>query len=424
MRVEISYKFIIGFIIVVGTTVLVNLATPHLGVTAEWQQLFSTGVALLVGLVLGWFFSRAFTANFQVLNEGAQRLSQGDLSRDVALPQPLLPDETQDLAASLNQVSGNLRELVGIIRNSSSKVAEAAQGLSATSEQMTASSHEVANTVEAISRGAETQAEMVERGSRLIREMALSIEHVASAASKVAEAANNTVGSAKSGGEMARTTMDRLRRFMAETEKNGEQILSFGAQVQKIGKIVDVITAIAQKTNLLALNATIEAARAGEYGRGFAVVAEEISKLADSTSHSAGEITTLVEVIREQSQQVQASMKENSRELDAGRSAIDTTGHAFDEIIQSALGAQTKAAGIAEIARQQTAGANDLVKAIDEISRVITDNAAATEEVSAATQEQSASMEEMAHAAQDLSALAEQLLATVSRFRLSGDGRG
>ena len=423
MRVEISYKFIIGFIIVVGTTVLVNLATPHLGVTPEWQQLFATGVALLVGLVLGWLFSKAFTANFRVLNQGAERLSQGDLSRNVVLPQPLLPDETQDLAASLNQVSGNLRELVGIIRNSSSKVAEAAQGLSATSQQMTASSHEVANTVEAISRGAETQAEMVERGSRLIREMALSIEHVASAAGKVAEAANNTVSSAKSGGELARSTMDRLRRFIGETEKNGEQILSFGTQVQKIGKIVDVITNIAQKTNLLALNATIEAARAGEYGRGFGVVAEEISKLADSTSHSAGEITSLVEVIREQSLQVQVSMKENSRELDAGRSAIDTTGRAFDDIIQSALGAQAKAAGIAEISRQQTAGANDLVKAIDEISRVITDNAAATEEVSAATEEQSASMEEMAHAAQDLSALAEQLLATVSRFRLAADGR-
>lgn len=423
MRVEVSYKFIIGFIIVVGSTVLVSWATPHLGVNPEWQQLFSTGVALLVGLLLGWVFSKAFTANFRVLNQGAERLSQGDLSRDVVLPQPLLPDETQDLAASLNQVTGNLRELVGIIRNSSAKVAESAQGLSATSQEMTASSHEVANTVEAISRGAETQAEMVERGSKLIRDMALSIEQVAHSAGKVAEAANNTVASAKNGGEQARATMDRLRRFMGETEKNGEQILSFGAQVQKIGKIVDVITGIAQKTNLLALNATIEAARAGEYGRGFAVVAEEISKLADSTSLSAGEITTLVEAIREQSQQVQSSMKENSRELEAGRAAIDTTGRAFEEIIQSALGAQSKAAGIAEVSTQQTAAAGALVKAIDEISRVITDNAAATEEVSAATEQQSAAMEEMAHAAQDLSALAEQLLATVSRFRLASDGR-
>jgi methyl-accepting chemotaxis protein len=424
MRVEVSYKFIIGFIIVVGTTVLVNLATPHLGVSPEWQQLFSVAVALLVGLVIGWLFSKAFAANVRVLNDGAERLSLGDLSRDLVLPKPLLPDETQDLAASLNQVTGNLRELVGVIRTSATKVAEAAQGLSATSEEMTASSHEVANTVETISQGAETQAEMVERSSKLIRELALAVEEVAAAAGKVAEAANHTVTSAKSGGELARSTMDRLRRFMAETEKNGEQILSFGAQVQKIGKIVDVITGIAQKTNLLALNATIEAARAGEYGRGFAVVAEEISKLADSTSHSAGEITDLVEAIREQSQQVQTSLKENGRELEAGRTAIDTTGRAFEEIIASALGAQARAAGIAEVSRQQSAGAADLVKAMDEISRVVTDNAAATQEVSAATEEQSASMEEMAHAAQDLSALAEQLLARVSRFRLADAGRG
>jgi methyl-accepting chemotaxis protein len=418
MRVEITYKFVSGFIIVVGSIVFLNLLVPSLGIPEEMQQLVAVACAILVGLVLGWFFSRAFTANIRHLREAAERLSHGDLSAPVQLGHSAFPDETTDLAASLNRVVESLRELVGTIRTSADRTADSAHGLSATSQEMTASAYEVANTVEQISRGAETQAEMVEKSSRLIREMAVSIELIAASAKKLSTSASDTARTAQHGGEIARSSMAKMKQVLGAVERNGEQIVSFGVQVQKIGKIVDVITGIAQKTNLLALNATIEAARAGEYGRGFAVVAEEIRKLADSSSASAGEITRLVEAIREESQKVQSSMQESIRAMDNERAALDGTSSAFAEIIQTALATQTKATSIAELSQKQTEGAAGMVAAIDEISRVITDNAAATQEVSATTEEQSAAMEEMARSAQDLSAVAEQLLEAVRRFHL------
>jgi len=418
MRVEITYKFTMGFIIVVGSIVLFNLLVPHLGIPEAWQQLVTVSFALLVGLLLGWGFSKAFSSNIRFLNEAAERLSQGDLTRYVRPRSTAFPDETADLAASLNKVVDNLRELVGYIKASSDKVAASAQGLSTTSREMTTASHEVANTVEQISRGAETQAEMVEKSTRLIKEMAVSIDLIAASAKKLAASANDTAHTAQQGGDTARSTIKKMKQVLGEVEKNGEQIVSFGARVQKIGQIVEVITGIAQKTNLLALNATIEAARAGEYGRGFAVVAEEISKLAESTGHSAGEITRLVGTIREEGQEIQASMKDNIQEMDAGREAIDDTSRAFEEIIQTALNTQAKATSIAELSQKQTEGAKNMVAATDEISRVVTDNAAATQEVSAATQEQTASMEDMAHAAQGLSTLSEELLSIVRRFDL------
>jgi methyl-accepting chemotaxis protein len=251
--------------------------------------------------------------------------------------------------------------------------------------------------------------------------MAVSIELIAASAKKLSTSASDTARTAQHGGEIARSSMAKMKQVLGAVERNGEQIVSFGVQVQKIGKIVDVITGIAQKTNLLALNATIEAARAGEYGRGFAVVAEEIRKLADSSSASAGEITRLVEAIREESQKVQSSMQESIRAMDNERAALDGTSSAFAEIIQTALATQTKATSIAELSQKQTEGAAGMVAAIDEISRVITDNAAATQEVSATTEEQSAAMEEMARSAQDLSAVAEQLLEAVRRFHLAAE---
>lgn len=423
MRISISNKFVAGFIIVVTSSVLVNLLVPYLGIDKQWQQFFLVACALLVGSVLGWIFSKAFTANLQVLTGAAELLSRGDLSREVKLKRTRLSDEISDLAESLNQVIDSLRELVGTIRHSSFRVAEAAQSLSVTSHETTATSHEICSTIEQVSRGAETQSEMVEKSSRLIKEMALSTELVADSAKKVSAAANATVTTAQLGGESARSTVKLMKQVLDEVEKNGEQMLSFNLQVQKIGKIVEVITGIAQKTNLLALNATIEAARAGEAGRGFAVVAEEISKLADTTGESAGEITQLIEGIREESRKMQDSMKETIQEIHSGRTAIDATGNSFGEIIDNAEDTQGKAIGIAELSQRQTRGAVGMVAAIDEIARVVTDNAAATEEVSAATQQQSASMEELARSAQDLSALAEQLLGVVSRFQLEA-GRG
>lgn len=207
---------------------------------------------------------------------------------------------------------------------------------------MTASSHELSNTVEQISRGAESQAETVETTSRLIKEMEVSTELVVAAAGKVLEAVDLTVSTAQQG-ETARRTMEGMKQILLDVEQSGEQVVSFGGQLQKISKIVDVINSVAQKTNLLALNATIEAARAGEYGRGFAVVAEEIRKLADSTADSAGEITQLIGNVQGDGLSVEKSLRASIEEMDKGKKAIDLTSTAFSEIIDTAVNAQSKA---------------------------------------------------------------------------------
>ena len=418
MRVEISYKFVVGFIVVVASVVLLNLLVPKMDLP-EWTYQWITIVgALLVGLIFGWLFSKNFTARIRTLTSAAERLGDGDLSRKVRLPKSMFTDETEDLANSLNLVVNSLRNLVGQIRSSSVNVNESSLALATTTEEMTATAHEVAGSIEQISQGAETQAEMVERASRVIREMAEQIDLVAGSAGKLLTSSEETTISARQGGEMTVTALENLHQVLGRIEENATLTSSFNDQVQKIGTIIDVITSIAQKTNLLALNATIEAARAGEYGHGFAVVAEEVSKLADSTSTSAGEITRLIEGTREQSMKVQHSMAESVKAIAAGREAVDVTGNAFKEIISKAEAAQVKAVSIRDLTEKQREGAQDIVAAIEEIARVTEDNAASTEEVSAATEEQTASMEEMTFASQRLSKLAEDLLTSVSRFNL------
>lgn len=419
MRVEITYKFVMGFIIVVASIVALNYLVPAAGLVPGYlEQTLSTACALLVGLILGWIFSKAFTANILVLKTAAERISAGDLSQTVYLPNNLLPDETAELADSLNRVTTSLRGLVGYIRTSSSRVAEESQGLSTMSQEVTASAHEVAGAVELISRGAETQAAMVEKSSEHFRQMARSVDLVAEAARAVAGAAGETVRTAERGGKVVKLAMTKLGQVLDGVEQHGQRMLSFSARVQKIGKIADFITSISQKTNLLALNASIEAARAGDHGRGFTVVAEEICKLADSAERSMAEITEMIAALQEESVSVQEVLKENVLEMSAGRSAVHRTGETFEEIVSTAKTAGERAEAISILSREQVEEVEKMADAIDEIARVVSENAAASEESSAASEQQSAAMERMALSAQDLNALAEDLMERVSRFQL------
>ena len=334
----------------------------------------------------------------------------------------MFPDETCELAVSINKMQENLRELVGHLNMTSTKVSESASTLSSSVLEINASTEEVAQAIEQISRGAENQAEMVGKSSKTIHEMAISIELVAKRAKEAAKAARETSETAKRGGNLANDSLERLKSFFDMVELTGRQFTEFNAKVQQVGKIADFIGEIARQTNLLALNASIEAARAGEYGKGFAVVAEEVRKLADGTGKSAADIIELINQIREQSVRLHETIAGSSKEINIGKRNLDVTADSFRDIINTVMETERKSNSIADLSQMQTDGAAKMVHAIDEIAKVAEDNAASTEEVSAATEEQSAAMQDMVQASKELAKLAQELMLIVERFKI-GENR-
>ncbi|GAM11810.1 putative methyl-accepting chemotaxis protein [Geobacter sp. OR-1] len=418
MYIPLGYKFILGCIVVVAAVAFVPDLIRKLGYAPEITTVLSYVVAITIGLILGWLFSRRASRNMGLLTSSTEAISSGDLTSDVELRQSRFPDETQCLAESINIMAENLRALVRQIRDISRRVFEESKTLSSTAIEINASTEEVAQAIEQISRGAETQAEMVTKSSKVIHEMAISVDLVAKRAREAAKAARDTSVTAKRGGELANDSLERMKEFYGSVELTGQLYLELNKRLQHIGKIADIILDISRQTNLLALNASIEAARAGEYGKGFAVVADEVRKLADGTGTSATEIVDLIASIKEDGQKVSETITESFRSIAAGKKNIDITAAAFGEILTTVSETERRANSIADLSQMQNEGAGKMVEMVDEIARVAEDNAASTEEVSAATEEQSSAMQEMADAAKELAGMAEEMLRCVEKFRV------
>ncbi|MBI5483569.1 MAG: methyl-accepting chemotaxis protein [Deltaproteobacteria bacterium] len=417
MRIPIGHKFIIGFIVVVAAVAFSPKIVGLLGFSAGYSGVLGYAVAMTIGLILGWLFSKGFTANIGRLTDSAESISRGDLTRDVAIRPSRIPDESHELAGLINLMLQNLRDLVGHIKKTSAQLSDSAKEINSTALEINASTEEVAQAIEQISRGAESQAEMVEKSSKTIREMAVSIELVASRARETAKAARETSLTAQHGGALASDSLERMKEFFENQESIGRQFDTFNSKLQRVGKVADCIGDIARQTNLLALNASIEAARAGEYGKGFAVVAEEVRKLADGSAQSASDIGDMIETLREESHRVHEVILESSRSIKEGKKNIDVTATAFKEILNTVLETERKASSIADLSQMQLDGSARMVKAVDEIAKVADDNAASTEQVSAATEEQLAAMQDMALATRELTQLAGELLIVVERFK-------
>jgi len=167
---------------------------------------------------------------------------------------------------------------------------------------------ELSAVTEEASKGLQQQNNEIDQAATAVNEMTAAVEEVARNAVSTSEASSQSNQAAREGRDRVVETVGAIQTMTQDVQNTSALIEGLATQGRDIGKVLDVIRAIAEQTNLPALNAAIEAARAGEAGRGFAVVADEVRTLASKSSASAGEIDTLVDETNQRVEALAASL--------------------------------------------------------------------------------------------------------------------
>ena len=266
-------------------------------------------------------------------------------------------------------------------------IAETARDADEISDQLASAADELSAQVDESRRGAETQQQRASETATAMEQMNSTVMEVARSASEASENARNTKGKAIEGQELVGQVVSSIQALEKNSEELKASMQELGVRTDSIGKVMNVITDIADQTNLLALNAAIEAARAGEAGRGFAVVADEVRKLAEKTMDATKEVGEAITSIQE-STQTNISVTENAVEsIVESTELASKSGDALDEIVRMVEASADQIEGIAAAAEEQSASSEQISRATEEINVISAESAETTVQSSMAIAE-------------------------------------
>lgn len=372
-------------------------------------------IAIAVTVFIGIYISRMITKPLKTLEVLMEKGKNGDFTE---LSTYNAKDEIGSLAISFNGMSEGIREVVKTINESSQQLAASSEELSASAEENTRASEHISETIQELASGSENQMQQIDSSSKGINNISDSTTTITQHAEKVVVTAEEASRISAKGAESMIEATKQMNSINLNVINLAKSVSSLESRTNEIGDITKVITDISSQTNLLALNAAIEAARAGEQGKGFAVVAEEVRKLAEQSSQSAEQISSLIAQIQEDTKTTSASMDTATIDVQTGLTIVNEAGESFKYVEHSVRELVLLIEEVFGSLQQLKENTNMINDSVQEVSHMAGDAASKTGNISAATEEQVASMEEISASATILANLATELQSLIQRFKI------
>ena len=268
---------------------------------------------------------------------------------------------------------------------------------SSASEQLSAQ-------IELSENGAQDQADRVATTATALEEMNATVLEIARNAGTASDSASNVRSEASAGSESMQECVKAMHEVKEESLKLQTEMGVLSEHAQAINEIMNVISDIADQTNLLALNAAIEAARAGEAGRGFAVVADEVRNLAEKTMTSTTDVGNAISAIQKSTADNTRLVVDAVEKIERVTEMVSGAGEALLGIVQLADTTADQVRAIATASEEQSATSEEITQSVDSINNI-------AKETTNNMQEARKAVDEVVNQTHVLSQLIEQLQA-------------
>lgn len=344
-------------------------------VVAEFQQqvlyaaLVSLGIMLVMGLLVV-MIARSIVKPLQVTVSAMANIASGESDLTRAL-ETHGNDEVSQLARHFNDFTAKLRGVINQLQQSATSLGQASNALGSDSAQ-------------ALSRS-QQQSQQMDLVATAVNEVTYGVQDVAKNAEQAASEMRNAESQANQGQVNIDSSLRQIDHLSGTIDQAVEVMRTLSSESTQIGSVLEVISSIAEQTNLLALNAAIEAARAGEQGRGFAVVADEVRLLAQRTQKSTAEIQGMIERLQTHSNAAVKVIGESSRSSQLTIEQANLAGQSLTSIIQALRNLNGLNTSIASATLEQSHVVEDINQNVTQAAQLSQSTALAAEQSSTAS---------------------------------------
>lgn len=326
----------------------------------------------------------------------------------------------KDEIGMIAEASKRLVDAVHIVlvrlRGQSEELLKTARKMSENSQASSGTIENVRHAVQDIAASATSQATETEKASVAVLHIGGQIVGAKEKSSTLNEVASKISTSNRAAFDTLKALVDINHRAKEEIEKINKQTLSTNDSVLKIKDAAELITNIADETNLLALNASIEAARAGDQGRGFAVVADQIKRLAEQSNESAQYIGDIIVALLEESSAAVEVMDDVRKIMETQSEHLSVTEACFGEVNHNIALTHEEISALTKTIESTDVEREEVVNVVQNLSAIAEANAAGTEESLASIEMVNAMVADVALAAEQLTHLSDVVDQNIHMF--------
>ena len=304
-----------------------------------------------------------------VASEVVKQVAAGDLSVEI----PVANTDSTSLLAAMKVMQSNLQKLIGEIQTDADMVASAAKKMTIAAEDVAWSSNQQSASSLVIAAAME--------------QLTVSINLISDSANRAQTISGDSELLMNETSGVVSEAVNRIAKIATVVEQASQTVRTLGQESENVSKIVLVIKEVADQTNLLALNAAIEAARAGEQGRGFAVVADEVRKLAERTTQSTQEITTMISSMQSSARDAVTCIEDAVANVNEGVILTKRVGESVSRLGASSHEVKGVIIDVSSALREQNAASNEIARNVEQIAQTGERNSGAVGAVAKAATE-------------------------------------